>query len=271
MVDLSKHLDNYPKEVKVYKKKILKRSGKYRDIHSPSEDLKKWLKTLLKYLVSTSPEFSHYIHSTKGKSCVTFAKSHLQSNNILVMDISNYFPSIKEEFALELINPFLGDKDLAKRVVEKCYYNGTLPQGFATSTFIANLASEFILSNLFKELEKESFISGMYVDDIAVSSRSEFDHEGICSKIKNELRKYGMDLNTKTKFYGKNDIKYITGLQLQADSNRVILSSETWEKLYGDIKSGQLSKVQAQGWHSYIGSFDRVKSRRLSRLISTQY
>lgn len=267
MVDINKHLESYPSSTLINKVRILKHSGKNRTIYSPSPELKKWLKTLLKLLMVRKPAFKNYVHSIQGKSCITFAQSHLGSSYLLVMDITNYFPSIGEEFAKKLLIPLLHDNDLVNKVLERCYYDDCLPQGFATSTFIANLASESIFATLFQEFEKQNLATGVYVDDIAISSGQSFDHEAVERKIKDKLARYGMTVNAKTIFYDRNDTKYLTGLQLENESNRIILSNEAWEMLYAGIKSGKITRVQTEGWFSYLSSFDKVKARKLKRLI----
>lgn len=76
-------------------KEIPKKDGGKRKLFVPDRELKTCQKAILKEL-STLLRFPDYVHGgVKGKSIITNAKIHCNQQYVLVLDIKDFFPSVK--------------------------------------------------------------------------------------------------------------------------------------------------------------------------------
>ena len=162
--------------------KIPKKSGKFRNILAPDDDLKALQEIVLKnflYRFNPHPIAHGFV---KEHSPKTNAELHLGAKIIICMDIKDFFPSIKIDRVKRLLDYLLPkgvDNDLPGNlprnefidlISELVTFNGRLPQGAPTSPAISNLASLGMDKEL-KTLESTyGCVVTRYCDDISVSS-----------------------------------------------------------------------------------------------------
>ncbi len=132
-----------------YKK--VKKSGGYRWIDVPENELKQAQTTMLERLFYPYKKPNKIVHGfVKNKSAISNAATHVNCKKFLTMDIHDFFGSVTKshltQSVLKLIfkfckchnvdfNPkFLGE------VLDLCLFYNTLPQGAPTSPYLANLA-----------------------------------------------------------------------------------------------------------------------------------
>jgi hypothetical protein len=89
------------------------------------------------------------------------------------MDISNFFPSLKEDKIFDVWKRFFNFPDsVAGLLTRITTFNGALPQGAPTSPGLANLAFWDVEDIVVNELTQNGFKYTRFVDDVTVSTTS---------------------------------------------------------------------------------------------------
>lgn len=215
--------------------KIKKKSGGFRQIEAPNDELKSKQRRLLE-----SMKGQHYIspfcHSFRSsKNVVTNAKGHLGANYVLHIDASNFFPSITWNNFWQMVG-YRGkrNKEFPKMDELKlafCQFGDDpeprLPQGAPTSPWLSNLyLSKFdtmmarYLSYLSVKIinQKPDDVSeynySRYADDITISGPSKERLWAIFFMMEKKLQKqYKITLNRKkTRMMGPGQRKIVCGI-----------------------------------------------------------
>ena len=154
---------------------LLKKNGKTRRICAPSPGLLRVQRELLPRLyelfnlLADSRHLTDIFHGfVPNKNCVTAARQHMGYDVTLMMDISNFFDSVKIDKINDII-PFNADR------VRTCsVYDGTLGQGFATSPILANIYLVAPIAEIrdMLALSGINFVMTVYADDIQISVKN---------------------------------------------------------------------------------------------------
>lgn len=117
--------------------KIPKRSGGYRIIESPDDEIKKQQNLLLEKLYKNA-KVSPFCHGgVPNRSIATNARMHVNKSIVGSIDIENFFTSIKKkEFDLQATHV---PNDIREEIINLCFYKDHLPQGAPTSPYVANI------------------------------------------------------------------------------------------------------------------------------------
>ena len=177
LADLAKHAVRYYKPFQLGKKErpFAKKptSGRKRLIDNPIDPLKaiqsRIEERLLKRLIL--PE--HLLGGVRGKAIKDNAKLHLNARCLVIIDIKNFFPSIKPEQVRAVWCETLNcSPDVAYLLTGLTTFRGRLPQGAPTSMLLANL----VLSTFDGEIRAVCRLNGVsyssWVDDLAFSGDS---------------------------------------------------------------------------------------------------
>lgn len=191
-----------------------------REITAPSKKLKlrqRWILDEILEKEAVSPCCHGFV---KGRSIVTNAREHMGKKQILVMDIKDFFPSIKEPQIIGIFRDLGYSPSAAARLADICCYVGELPQGAPTSPYLANLRCR----ELDSRLEGIALTYGLsytrYADDMTFSGDRELDF--LIPLVEQELLQYGFVPNcVKTRIYRENDRKIVTGLLVKEDGLRI--------------------------------------------------
>lgn len=199
---------------------IPKRSGGYRLITSPYPSLQHVQKHILNNILDTITCFKHSYAFTKNKSAIDHAKFHLGCNELLMMDIENYFPSIKKNNIFEsLINNNI-ELQTSLYIAELCTFDDYLPQGACTSPALSNivfLPIDIRLNNLAKSL---SLKYSRYADDLAFSG--EKIPRNLTKTIEKILQHYDFNINhKKSKLKINGSKKIITGISISNNELKI--------------------------------------------------
>lgn len=183
--------------------KLSKGHNKFRTIYMPKAKKATSLKKILPEIKSI---YQHHVvydidHAfVGGKNCVTNALVHLPHRYVLSLDIDNFFDSIRSEH----VSAFL-----PKYMIEQTFIDNALPQGFATSPMIANIAMIPVDKMLIEQiihhrLKNSSVLYSRYADDLTFSFNHIAEKGIIIAEVIRILRHFNLKINRKKiKLYDK--------------------------------------------------------------------
>lgn len=147
----------------------------------------------------------------RKRSTLDNAKQHHGANMLLNVDIKDFFGSIREA---QVIKSFLslGAGDPAARLLASiCTFQGSLPQGAATSPILSNLACVEMDERLKELAARRNAKYTRYADDLSFSGDTIPEVE----QVENVLAAYGFALNpNKTSLRKRGEAQYVTGLTI---------------------------------------------------------
>lgn len=215
--------------------KIPKRSGGFREIDAPNDELKviqkriaKFITNKLKYLPSNNA-----YGFTKNRNCKLAMEQHQKNGSkyFLKLDIHDFFNSTTKEIILREMNrhwcfAILPD-NLKDFWLTLCTKENVLPQGSPASPVFANIVlHEFDLwldENL-KRLDKD-MVYTRYADDLLISSKNKF-HQNIKEIVDNisaKLKDYNLTLSEHKTRYGTNAGRnWNLGIMYNKDNNLTV-------------------------------------------------
>lgn len=203
-----------------------KQSGELRDIESPEKPLMDILKKINSYLqcvyyyFQTDAAYGFVINCKRDESyarnILTNAQQHLLNPYLLNVDLKDFFHQIKMERLIKLFvkPPFDFSDDLALLLAKLCTNKGRLPMGTPTSPCLSNWVSIALDEELLAFAKRNRMRYTRYADDLTFSSLNLLNHKHL-EQIQHILASHQFELNAKkTKFYGENDVRIVTGLEL---------------------------------------------------------
>lgn len=220
-------------EMKYSSFQIPKKSGGFREICAPCEELKQIQRKLAKLLYNYQQEvwaaqdnklgknrrrvLSHGFEKNRGIK--TNAVSHIRKRYVINMDLENFFDS----FHIGRVCGFfeknrdyqIGHK-AAATIAHLVCYRRTLPQGAPTSPVITNLICQTLDIHLWKIAKEYRLDYTRYADDLTFSTNdSHFleRFENFLRDVTNEIQKMGFAVNEKkTRILFRDSKQTVTGL-----------------------------------------------------------
>lgn len=185
---------------------------KVRKILAPSKKLKERQRWILKNILYINKE-QEYVHGfVKGKSIVTNAQCHVGKKEILCLDISHFFPTIKLDSVVNVFQNIGYSSEVALKLGKLCTYEDILPQGAPTSPTLANTVFVPVDEELFRYSLNNKLIYTRYADDLTFST-DDLHIENHISNISAIVEKHGYKINeNKTHVMKDNYRKIVTGL-----------------------------------------------------------
>ena len=279
-----------------YSFKIPKRSGGWRTINAPNEDLKEAQRALAHIF---EDKFGALYHTSayayiKKRSTIDAVKKH-QSNEsrwFLKLDFHDFFGSTTPEFVMNMFSqiwPFSGivmrpgGREQLSLALSLCFLDGGLPQGTPISPLLTNIMMIPIDHNLFNGFLKFNdggrdihLVYTRYADDLLISCKIGFNKETVITYVKSVLSMYSAPFalnESKTRYASSSGSNWNLGVMLNKD-NEITIGHKNKELLksmlchyINDRRSGspwELSDVQAlAGKISYFrmvepGAVDRI-------------
>ena len=219
----------------------------------------------------------------KGRCIVDCVRAHINGKVFLKTDIHAFFDSTKLSTFLPMFlkSPkFMADKNSLTTILSACFYDGTLPLGFASSPAI----SDFFLHEVDRRM---SMVSGIvytrYADDFLISSMNigaQFVLENAYKVLRGEVERLGLELNDEKTFYRplKNvgDSIHFLGLNLVRTGypfNRITVSNsyirETSKQLAGAIMNADQKAYEAvRGRIAFIAMCSDESMEKFKKLVS---
>lgn len=248
------------KPISFYRKfNIPKRSGGIREIVTPHKSLLTVQQWICMHILSTFEIHSAAYAYVKNKNVAQNASLHIGCNEMLKIDLKNFFPSISIARVRELFKRKGYSKEIAAYLSYLCCLNDSIPQGAGTSPLISNI----ILQNLDKRLYNFSKNQGVtysrYSDDL-IFSGDEIPlgfKETVILNIEDEGFKIRIE---KLKEYYTTHRKLVTGILIKQNQIRLQKSvrRDIKEQVYFLLKYGILDQVQRYNDIYYV---DRVLGR----------
>ena len=217
---------------------IKKRNGKKRIIHEALPNLKivqKWILENILYNIGVSKFAKAYIKGISIKDNVRF---HKKQNQILKIDILDFFTSIQEKQVYRIFRKAGYSEELSVLLTKLCTINGYLPQGASTSGYLSNLVMMDFDKTLSKYCLERKIRYTRYADDLTFSG--DFDYKSLFNFVKHRLKLMELDINDKkTKILKRSSSQIVTGIvlnekiQVPKDYRRKIRLEIHYIKKYG--------------------------------------
>jgi len=181
------------------------KNNKQRLVHEPKHELKK-LQKRINSRIFEKVEYPDYLQGgikdeTNPRDYVVNATRHAHANQIICIDVKQFYPNIKSQYAANIFQYFLKfPPDVSEILTKLVTYHGRVPQGGCTSSYIANLIfydTEYLLVS---ELQKHDIQYSRLLDDITLSSQKNFTKEQetlFFKKIAAMFKKYDLKINHK--------------------------------------------------------------------------
>lgn len=150
---------------------IPKRSGGVREIEAPYPALlscQKWIKAHILDKVPTH-ECAHGF--VRKRSIITNAKPYLAKNDLLKMDLANFFPSIPIKRVITVFRNLGYAPNVAFYLASLCCVDGRMPQGAATSPALSNIIALRMDRRLAALSNVYSLSYTRYADDLTFSGK----------------------------------------------------------------------------------------------------
>lgn len=181
------------------------KNNKQRLVHEPKHELKK-LQKRINSRIFEKIEYPDYLQGgikdeNNPRDYVANATCHASANQIICIDIKQFYPNIRAKYVNDIFKHFFKfPPDVSELITKLVTYNGRLPQGGCTSSYIANLIfydTEYLLVS---ELQKHNIQYSRLLDDITLSTQVSFTKEQETLWIKEiaaMFKKYELKINNK--------------------------------------------------------------------------
>ena len=192
---------------------IPKKSGGFRQIVTPRRFLKTVQRWILHRILSGLPQSDNVHGFVVGRGIFSNASQHLAGQNLLAVDIRNFFPSVTRETVKSLVSEnFKFPEPVAAQLAGLCTLNGTLPQGAPTSPALANAAFLEADRKLVKLAGGWGATYTRYADDLAFSGPRLFTDEDV-EAIGDIVSQEGFDLHDgKSRIVGAGGRQMVAGI-----------------------------------------------------------
>ena len=163
-------------------KMLRKESGEPRQTHDAEQPLKT-IHEMIKNRILKKVDYPYYLQggiadTRQPRNCRTHASSHSGKKLIITEDIKDFFPCISEEIVKKIWQYcFRFPPEIANILTCLTTYQNRLPQGWKTSSYLANLVFWDTEPGLVSLLEQQGYSYSRYIDDIAVSSGHHINDE----------------------------------------------------------------------------------------------
>jgi len=228
--------------------KIVNGEKKYRPINESLSSLKTIQSRLNDRILKYIPLPKNVLGGVKTYSTKHNAKLHKGNKFKFCTDIYNYFPSISHIRVYDLFISLGHSPDVSRILTKITTQDGKLPQGTPTSTSLANLVFRDIDQELLEYCSSNSIIYSRWVDDIVLSSKSDFKNK--LSVIINIISKSGFKIHNRKTYY-KIGPAIVTGIIVK--NNTLLIPDVTYDKL-SNPKISESSKEGLVGYVKYVQS-----------------
>jgi len=153
----------------------LKPDGGIRQTYNPADPLKDIQRRINRHLFGRV-DFPLYLQGgirdrKNPRHCLANAKLHSNAKIVINEDISCFFPSITEQHVQDIWQYFFHfPSDIAVILTKLTTYDGLLPQGAPTSSYLSNLALWKHEAATVENLSMKGIRYSRYIDDMTLSS-----------------------------------------------------------------------------------------------------
>jgi len=242
-----------------YRRFIIQRNGKSRQIAEPLHRLREILNRLNRLLQRlVLPEAVKA--GKKGQSNISNAQSHIGKPMLLTLDLRDFFPSISNRRVYRMfIQRCKCSPDVARYLTRLTTLDGQVPQGSPTSTIIAALVSERMVRRLQGLAVQHQASYTQYVDDGSISGPKHIKR--ILSTAANIVANEGFRVHPrKLRSIAESEEQVVTGVRvdsrLSAPSKKVTEVKELLDQL--EAKGGAAHSKQRLA-SSLLGKIEYIR------------
>ena len=272
IVALSEFLDEFgylydvPRHTLYHTFQLPKKSGGYRTINAPNDDLMKALRKLKDIFEQKMFAMYHtsayaYVKKRAPKQAI---ERHQKNNSkwFLKVDFSDFFGSTTKQFTMDILSqifPFseiyknTSGRELLERAIDLCFLNGGLPQGTPISPMLTNLLMipiDHYFSKVLRDFDKHRFVYTRYADDILISCQHDFNYRKVIGMMRDVLRKFNAPYHfkdEKTHYGSSAGSNWNLGVMLNKDNN-ITIGHENKKKLRAMICNYVLDRQHGMRW-----------------------
>lgn len=242
---------------------IPKRSGGSRRILSPYPVLAYCQRWILDNILSSVSLHEKTYAFRANYSIKDNAAVHLNQDELLKIDIKDFFSSIKINRVIALFQRLGYTYSLSVYLAAICCYRGYLPQGASTSPMLSNIIAGVLDVRLSALAEKLELNYSRYADDITFSGKKipkKFIY--YCYSI---LKEEGFEPNIKKTIYKiAKKRKIVTGLCITGNKIRI-------PKSYRRKFRQEIYFLKKNGIKEYNGEIGEVDPLYVYRMIGKAY
>jgi hypothetical protein len=246
---------------------------KKRRIDNPREQLKKIQRRIL--VVLKTVHLPAYVKGgVSGQTLLDNIKIHTDFEVLVTVDVKNFFRSISSKRVYKIWRYQLNcSRRLASILTKLTTFEGHLPQGAPTSTYLANLLIASLEPDILSVCESLGVKYSTWVDDLAFSG---LNAPQVIDTIVQVLRSVGLSVShKKLRVMRPGSRKSLNGIVIGSDLNlsseyRRALRSGIYKLRSGAVRDGLLVKYvrSLKGRIEYLGSVNEAAGDRFeSELI----
>ena len=246
--------------------KIPKKTGGWRKIDAPNDDLKNALYALKNIFES---DFKVLYHTSafayiKNRSTVDAVKVHQRnkSNWYLKTDLSNFFGSTTLDFTvrmLSMVYPFCevvkyeDGLSALREALSLCFLDGGLPQGTPISPMLTNIIMipiDHEISRRLRNYDANDFVYTRYADDMMISSKKGFLFTGVIEMINAVFKKFDAPYTIKkekTHYGSRAGRNWCLGLMINKD-NQITVGHDNKKVFKAMLNNYIVARKDGNGW-----------------------
>ena len=253
---------------------ILKKNGKIRTINQPSKKLKGLQAWILVNILDKLKVSNSCKGFEKGSSTLNNAEPHKHANAVLIIDLKDFFPSIKRYMVFNIFKSIGYNNIVATIFTNLCIYNDELPQGSPCSPKLANLATWALDLRIQGYVGRRGITFTRYADDLTFSSLSPESVIKIIPTLKEIIEDENFKINSdKPRVSGPARAKKVTGLVISENSVGVgkqkfkIIRSKIQHLIFHREQTNLKLLSEVKGWLAYLKSVDEVRYKSATNYI----
>lgn len=213
--------------------KIPKKSGGFRTISVPVDDLKNIQRAINALLMSIFEPSPYAMGFCRNRGVDTNAKIHIGQTCIFNTDLENFFPSITKQMVRKALHRELGDvissNEAINYICSLCTVSNeagveVLPQGSPASPVLSNIVLKAMDNKLAHYAELWGCRYSRYADDITFSHSGEIRNFSQFKqhRIRSIIENFGLRINEKkTKVLVQGERLEVTGVTVSSNKTNV--------------------------------------------------
>jgi len=246
--------------------RIKKKTGGWREIQAPRRFLKAIQLWIYTYVLRNYPMPSFVTGFAPGRSIFSNARQHASHRNLMVVDISQFFPSVTKSQVTQVYKSLGFPPKVAYVLAGICTLKGVLPQGAPTSPALSNIVFIPVDLRLCEKAKEWDCTYTRYADDIAFSGSFRFgpkDIDAVCHIVAES----GFMVNKrKCRIIGSGGRQLLTGLVVNRKALPQRSKRMKWRatfhraNLHPESYLGQSRKLK--GIAAYVNEYDPSLAKR---------
>ena len=233
----------FPKETRIKKP---------RKIDNPIEPLKGLQRKILSNLLETIYVPSYMLGGIKGRTLRENIEIHASSKVLVTLDIKSFFRSVTSQQVFRIWRKSLNCSEKTADLLTKLTtFEGHLPQGAPTSTYLANLVLASVDKGILDACKRQGVTFSTWVDDLAFSGSNAAN---VIDAAVLALKEVGLAVShSKLKVMRPGARKQLNGLVLSRTLNLPLAYRKGIRSGIFKLRTGKVCKAIL---HTYIRSLN---------------